>query len=105
MTFVKTFEVAQIYQLFFLTVNDEEIDIVSAFRVGATDYVTKPFSVMVLRERVKAALRRIETNNNIFSEGIYHFNFSTLEYKVSGKTVVLSTVEQKILKLLVSNKK
>lgn len=91
--------------IIFLTVNDTEIDIVSAFKIGANDYVTKPFSIMVLRERILAVLRQTCGNDNIFAQGVYTFNFSTFEYKVNGETVILSTVEQKILKLLVSNKK
>ena len=40
----------------FLTVRDSEIDEVAAFRAGACDYVKKPFSLMVLRERIAALL-------------------------------------------------
>ncbi|ABX41619.1 response regulator transcription factor [Lachnoclostridium phytofermentans] len=90
--------------IIFLTVNDTEIDIVSAFRVGATDYVTKPFSIMVLRERVKAALRRNKCRDDIYKDDYYYFNFTALEYKIEGVEVILSVVEQKIIKLLVCNK-
>lgn len=90
--------------IIFLTVNDTEIDIVSAFRVGATDYVTKPFSIMVLRERVKVALRHNKINDEIYNDNEYYFNFTTFEYRADEADVVLSTVEQKILKILVSNK-
>ncbi|MCG8584378.1 MAG: response regulator [Pirellulales bacterium] len=41
-----------------LTAKAEEVDQVVGFSVGADDYVTKPFSVKVLLERVKALLRR-----------------------------------------------
>jgi len=41
----------------FLTVRDAEIDEVTAFRAGACDYVRKPFSLTILRERLSAALR------------------------------------------------
>ncbi|MEQ8849680.1 response regulator [Botrimarina sp.] len=43
-----------------LTAKGEETDQVAGFSVGADDYVTKPFSVKVLLERVKALLRRRE---------------------------------------------
>ncbi len=41
-----------------LTAKEEEVDQVSGFAVGADDYVTKPFSVKVLLQRIKALLRR-----------------------------------------------
>ncbi len=43
-----------------LTAKSEEVDEVVGFSVGADDYVSKPFSVKVLLERVKALLRRRE---------------------------------------------
>ena len=41
-----------------LTANDLEVDIVTGLESGADDYITKPFSLMVLRARVHAVLRR-----------------------------------------------
>ena len=43
-----------------LTAKSEETDQVVGFNMGADDYVTKPFSVKVLQERIKALLRRLE---------------------------------------------
>ena len=42
----------------FLTALDTELHEVTGFQAGADDYITKPFSLAVLRERVMAALRR-----------------------------------------------
>ena len=47
-----------------LTAKSEETDEVVGFSVGADDYVTKPFSVKVLVERVKALLRRREDRSD-----------------------------------------
>lgn len=102
--FCREFRKSSNIPIIFLTVNDAEIEIVSAFRVGATDYVIKPFSIMVLRERVNAALRRNESSINTYSDDIYYFNFDLMEYKVNGTNLILSTIEQKILKLLVMNR-
>src|SRR4051812_40192932 len=43
-----------------LTAKAEETDQVIGFRMGADDYVTKPFSVKVLLQRIKALQRRVE---------------------------------------------
>lgn len=47
--------------LIFLTALDQEIDIVNGYDVGADDYITKPFSLMVLVSKVHALMRRVET--------------------------------------------
>jgi two-component system phosphate regulon response regulator PhoB len=46
-----------------LTAKAEESDQLIGFSVGADDYVTKPFSPKVLLQRIRALLRRTETNN------------------------------------------
>ena len=48
----------------FLTSKDDEIDEVLGLRMGADDYITKPFSQRLLIERVRAILRRTETQTN-----------------------------------------
>jgi two-component system phosphate regulon response regulator PhoB len=58
-----------------LTARSEETDQVVGFSVGADDYVTKPFSVKVLMERVKALLRRrsgaeVHDRNTVVSQGL-----------------------------------
>ncbi|MDD3403055.1 MAG: response regulator transcription factor [Hespellia sp.] len=46
--------------IIFLTAMDTEIDMVHAYDIGADDYVTKPFSLMVLVSKVHACMRRME---------------------------------------------
>jgi len=57
-----------------LTAKSEETDQVVGFTLGADDYVTKPFSVKILLERIKALLRRRESNgestDTIVSQGV-----------------------------------
>lgn len=43
-----------------VTANDMELDIVAGLKQGADDYITKPFSLAVLRARVAAQLRRMK---------------------------------------------
>jgi two-component system response regulator ChvI len=44
----------------FLTSKDEEVDELMGLRLGADDYITKPFSQRLLIERIRALLRRNE---------------------------------------------
>lgn len=49
-----------------LTVNNMEVDIVTGFEAGANDYITKPFSLMVLRARVSVKNRDKERTIKLF---------------------------------------
>jgi len=87
-----------------LTANDLEMDIVSGLESGADDYITKPFSLAVLRARVNAQLRRgtpVQTAA-VELEG-FSFDFEQMVFTAEGETVELSKTEQKLLRLLVSN--
>lgn len=86
-----------------LTANDLEVDIVTGLESGADDYITKPFSLMVLRARVHAVLRRKTFGQAVFVQGRFSFDFEHMEYEVDIRPVELSKTEQKLLKLLVKN--
>ena len=88
-----------------MTARDMEIDIVRGLECGADDYITKPFSTMILRARIRALLRRTTTeqNQDEYEKGIFHFKFSTMEYQKSNCTIELSRTEQRILYLLAFN--
>lgn len=51
-----------------LTAKGEETDQLVGFTVGADDYVVKPFSVVILLERIKSLLRRVRQNNGAGGE-------------------------------------
>ena len=87
----------------FLTVRDSEIDEVAAFRAGACDYVKKPFSLMVLRERIAALLERAEKRSNLYVDRRYRFDFASLDFSVDGTRVYLGSTECKLLAVLVKN--
>jgi two-component system response regulator ChvI len=53
----------------FLTSKDDEIDEVLGLRMGADDYITKPFSQRLLIERIRAVLRRAETGDETVKPG------------------------------------
>lgn len=88
-----------------LTANDMEIDVVTGLELGADDYITKPFSLAVLRARVNTQLRRLEQQPtaHIVHCGEYLFDFDHMEFFVQGSAIELSKTEQKLLRLLVEN--
>ena len=87
-----------------LTAKDMELDIVKGLESGADDYITKPFSLMVLRARIRALLRRnIPEQETEFCNEIFCFRFHAMEFYKNGKIIELSKTEQRILYLLVSN--
>lgn len=87
-----------------LTARDMELDIVKGLECGADDYITKPFSLMVLRARIRALLRRNPGNRKSeYSNGVFRFFFDTMEFYKEGRPVELSRTEQRILYLLVFN--
>lgn len=89
-----------------LTANDTEMDIVDGLEQGADDYITKPFSLAVLRARVNAQLRRKQVNTLEEPLKIDEFSFDFLhqEYFIKNIQVELSKTEQKLLHILIENR-
>lgn len=88
-----------------LTANDLESDIVAGLEAGADDYITKPFSLAVLRARVNTQLRKppVRKEGSRFADGRYIFDFENMEFSVDGTAVELSKTEQKLLRILTAN--
>lgn len=84
-----------------LTANDLETDQVTGFSLGADDYITKPFSLMVLRARVERTRKRMQgqTVTSDHQDERYHFRFEDMVFLADGEEVVLSKTEQKLLRL------
>ena len=83
-----------------LTANDLEIDEVTGFRLGADDYITKPFSLMVLQARVERMRFRIrQTESYGYEDERFQFFYDEMRYLADGQEIVLSKTEQKLLKL------
>lgn len=88
-----------------LTANDLETDIVAGLELGADDYITKPFSLAVLRARVNAQLRRgtPAPAARYEAEGL-SLDFDRMEFRKNGQLVELSKTEQRLLRVLVENR-
>lgn len=90
--------------IIFLTANDMEPDIVTGFELGGDDYITKPFSLMVLRARVLAVLKRTASRaEDKITVGPLSFDFEKLEFYKHQEQLILSKTELKLLKILVTN--
>ncbi len=88
-----------------LTANDLEMNEVTGLEAGADDYITKPFSLAILRARVQAQLRRGSVQSSSQMEvGPFLFDFERMNFRKNGMAVELSKTEQKLLRVLVENR-
>ena len=97
----------------FLTSKDTEIDELLGLKVGADDYITKPFSQNILMERIRILIKRTELKNIKKKDNIYDKNsikegnifLDTEKYmcKWKNKTVNLTVTEFLLIKSLVKN--
>ncbi len=91
--------------LFFISAKTMKEDIIQGYKLGADDYITKPFDSEVLLLKIKAILKRNEEMhreevNAEFDMGKYHFNPRLRELTIDGKVQVLSPKENELLKML-----
>lgn len=88
-----------------LTANDLEIDEVRGLELGAEDYITKPFSLMVLRARIDKALRRVgEGTGKTYRFGDLSFCFDDMSVRKGEDEIIFSRTELKLLQILIENK-
>ncbi|MBN8719028.1 DNA-binding response regulator, OmpR family, contains REC and winged-helix (wHTH) domain [Hydrobacter penzbergensis] len=95
--------------LFFLSAKTMKEDIIQGYKLGADDYITKPFDSEVLLLKMKAILKRNEEESRVsenieFDLGKYHFNPKLRELKHDGSTQTLSPKENELLKMLAEHK-
>lgn len=88
-----------------LTIHNLETDIVTGLELGADDYITKPFSLMVLRARVAVQLKKAGNQPlDCFQFDDFRFYFHKMEFLKIGRPIELSKTEQKLLRILVEHK-
>ncbi len=95
--------------IIFLTAKSMHEDAIQGFKVGADDYITKPFNMEELLMRIKAIFRRTNPISNskeqeVFDIGNYQFDSRIQELMVNDGHVKLTTKESELLKLFVQNK-
>jgi two-component system, OmpR family, alkaline phosphatase synthesis response regulator PhoP len=92
-----------------LTAKGETIDKVLGLKLGADDYLTKPFEVIELLARVEALLRRSPAHTNGAIHGAFSFDdvnidFRRAEVQRNGEALDLSAMEFKLLQYLILNR-
>ena len=86
----------------FLTAKDSEDDVVKGLELGASDYMTKPFSIRELLARIKRNIMK-HKNEAIMRVDDVSFDFDKMEVSKDGKVIPLTRLELKILHLLFTN--
>lgn len=103
--FLKNLRESSDVPVIILTANDLETNEVMGLELGADDYITKPFSLMVLRARIDKVLKKAyNTGNSIYTDEVFLFNFDKMEFSANGTPVELSKTEQKLLRMLTEHK-
>ncbi len=93
------------FPVIILTANDLELDEVRGLELGAEDYITKPFSLMVLRARIDRTLKNAgRGRKQVCRFGELSFCFEDMLVKRGEKEISLSKTELKLLQILVENK-
>ena len=91
--------------IIFLTVRNDSNDIVSGFRNGADDYVTKPFDLEVLYSRILALLRRMgDVSKDYLSCDKISIDRKRITAYIDSEEVLLSPQEYQLLLFLMQNK-
>ncbi len=92
-----------------LTAKGETIDKVLGLKLGADDYLTKPFEVIELLARIEALLRRSPNTNEAVPNGAFRFgdirvDFKRAEVTKGDKPVDLSAMEFRLLQYFIENR-
>jgi len=93
--------------IIFLTAKTLKEDVFEGFKIGADDYITKPFNMEELIFRIEAVLRRTgalnENEKNIYKIGKLNFDANKQILVDGDNTIKLTTKESDLLKMLCDN--
>lgn len=88
----------------FITAKHEVKDRVKGLKLGAEDYLVKPFDVVELVARVEVVLRRFQKTGRILEAGDVTVDLEARKVTKAGKPVVLTNKEYGLLVLFIQNK-
>ncbi|MDD7529465.1 MAG: response regulator transcription factor [Prevotellaceae bacterium] len=91
--------------IIFLTARDTENDKLTGFNLGADDYIAKPFSIREVIVRIRALIRRLNTNartqsSNLLAYDGLELNLDKKTVSVDGQDIPFTKTEFEILHLL-----
>lgn len=93
------------FPIVFFTANDTEEDMIKGFERGCDDYISKPFSMDILKLKINAILKRSHTENkNEFKYKDLRIDYDSRKVYVRNEEVNLTVTEYKLLELLCKNK-
>ncbi|MGL4798978.1 MAG: response regulator transcription factor [Cellulosilyticaceae bacterium] len=89
----------------FITAKDTDKDMIEGFDAGADDYISKPFSLVVLKKRVEAILRRAgQADEDILRDGNLIIDYGKKTVAKDGQVLKLTATEYKLVEVLSKNK-
>ena len=88
----------------FITAKQELTDKVKGLRLGAEDYIVKPFEAMELLARIEVILRRVKRTENTYSYGNITVNVEEHTCKCDGEDVYLTPKEFEVLVFFIQHK-
>jgi DNA-binding response OmpR family regulator len=100
--------VNRVVPIIFLTARSMKDDVLEGFRIGADDYITKPFNMDELLFRIEAILRRVKADTQqftpqVYTLGKYSFDAQKQNLQCGDTLYKLTTKESELLKLLCDN--
>ncbi|MDT4375179.1 response regulator transcription factor [Blautia coccoides] len=93
------------YAVIFLTANDAEKDMLRGYDFGADDYITKPFSLVVLEKKINVFAKRTSnpSSSTIYMDSHIMLNFESLSASIDQNPVDFTPMEFKLLEMLTRN--
>lgn len=96
--------------IIFLTAKTLKEDVLEGFKIGADDYMAKPFVMDELLFRIEAIMRRVndsidgKQSKDFYNIGIFHFDINKQLLQKGENTIKLTTKESELLALLCANR-
>ncbi|XFA98546.1 response regulator transcription factor [Candidatus Izemoplasma sp. B36] len=87
-----------------LTARSDEYDQLKGFKLGADDYVTKPFSPSILMARINKLLKKDKQIHEVIDFGKIHMDLAAREVFIDSEKVALTPKEYELLKFFIDNK-